>query len=608
MMKRGIRAAALFLAALPWIVPPADGADLLTAGGRIIVRAHYPTPALGRKTVISFEGQLLSTDPKQGYHVMTVTPAEIELLTAAGLRVEAAPEWRPPSPPAPIPRAAGGIPGYPCYRTVEETYAAAEEIAADHPGLATWVDAGDSWEKTAGAGGYDLRVLRLTNADGGDADRPKLLVTAAMHAREYATAELVLRFAERLVADYDTDPDATWILDHHEIHLMFHMNPDGRKQAETGLWWRKNTNRAYCDPDGYDRGADLNRNFPFRWGCCGGSDGAPCGTTYRGPAPASEPETQAVRAYLSRLFPDRRPEELDAPAPDDTAGLYIDIHSYSRLVLWPWGSNSDAAPNGTQLTTLGRKLAYWNGYTPEQSIGLYPTDGTAKDHAYGTLGVAAFLFEIGTRFFQPCADFEATILPDNLPALRYAARVVRAPYLLPAGPDAAALFLDVDSVPPGTPVTLFATLDDTRYNHANGAEPSQPIAEAEYAVDTPFWADGAVTAALSPSDGRFDTETEDGFGVLETSDLTLGRHFLYVRGRDTDGNWGPVSAVFLHISRGDLDADGEAGLADAVLALRILAGNPAPELRADLENGDPDGNGRIGMDDLLTILRGVAGI
>ena len=49
-------------------------------------------------------------------------------------------------------------------------------------------------------------------------------------------------------------------------------------------------------------------------------------------------------------------------------------------------------------STLGRKLAYWNGYTPEQAIGLYPTDGTTTDFVYGELGIAAYTFELGTAF------------------------------------------------------------------------------------------------------------------------------------------------------------------------------------------------------------------
>ena len=40
-----------------------------------------------------------------------------------------------------------GIPGYPCYRTVEETYATAETIVSTYPSLASWIDVGDSWEK-----------------------------------------------------------------------------------------------------------------------------------------------------------------------------------------------------------------------------------------------------------------------------------------------------------------------------------------------------------------------------------------------------------------------------------------------------------------------------
>ena len=42
------------------------------------------------------------------------------------------------------------IPGYSCYRTVEETYTTAQSVANTHPNLATWIDVGDSWEKSVG--------------------------------------------------------------------------------------------------------------------------------------------------------------------------------------------------------------------------------------------------------------------------------------------------------------------------------------------------------------------------------------------------------------------------------------------------------------------------
>ena len=106
------------------------------------------------------------------------------------------------------------IPGFPCYRTVEETYAMAEQIVADHPDLATWIDTGDSWEKLNGLGGYDLRVLRLTNA-AIPGPKPKLFLTGSIHAREYTPAELLNRFAEDLANRYGINADITWLLDYH---------------------------------------------------------------------------------------------------------------------------------------------------------------------------------------------------------------------------------------------------------------------------------------------------------------------------------------------------------------------------------------------------------
>ena len=123
------------------------------------------------------------------------------------------------------------------------------------------------------------------------------------------------------------------------------------------------------------RGADLNRNFPFEWGAHGGSSGVPCDETFRGASAGSEPETTSVINYLRTIFPDVRPPDLVTPAPADTSGIFLDVHSYGQLVMWPWGFTNGIAPNGVGLTTLGRRTAYLNDYTPEQAIELYVTDG-----------------------------------------------------------------------------------------------------------------------------------------------------------------------------------------------------------------------------------------
>jgi carboxypeptidase T len=112
-----------------------------------------------------------------------------------------------------------GIPGYACYRTVEETYTSLQNLATAYPNLAEVLDIGNSWEKATpnGLPGYDLNVLKLTNRSL-PGPKPIFFLMAAIHAREYVTAETALRFAENLLTQYGHDADATWLLDHFELH------------------------------------------------------------------------------------------------------------------------------------------------------------------------------------------------------------------------------------------------------------------------------------------------------------------------------------------------------------------------------------------------------
>ncbi|HNS52364.1 MAG TPA: M14 family zinc carboxypeptidase [Anaerolineae bacterium] len=517
-------------------------------GEEAAVRVYYPDDAMRIAVYLGFEPFVYETNYREGYHVMVLAQAEIDRLAALGLRIERDTVWMPPPVTGPLPEGITTIPSYPCYRTVEETYAAAQAIVTNYPALAGWLDVGDSWQKAQGPGGYDMMVLKLTNS-AIPGDKPDLFITAAIHAREYTTAETATRLAEYLVSHYETDADAHWLLDYHEIHMMLQANPDGRKKAETGLSWRKNVrdNCWYSMPPNGD-GIDLNRNFAFKWGCCGGSSGTACSSTYRGTTAASEPETQAVQDYMAAVFTDQRgPLDTD-PAPAAATGLYIDLHSYGELVLWPWGWTSTDSPNHTQHQTLGRKFAYFNNHTPQKSYQLYATDGTTNDHAYGLYGVAAYCIEMGTAFFQDCASFESTIYPSNLQTLIYAAKVARTPYETPLGPDALSLLATPAGVPIGTPMTLSATIDDTRYNNTNGTEPTQVIATAEYYVDIPPWVGGALAALpMEASDGSFDAKSEAVTATVDTTGWSEGRHILFVRGQDANGDWGAFSAIFVNL-------------------------------------------------------------
>ncbi len=512
----------------------------------------FPDEMTFLKANITLHNEKITTDPQQrAIWVPLSNDAlnKIQPFTTSMTKVEDPAKLYPQRASSLSSSSMPGIPGYSCYPTVEETQSDIEQLVTQYPQFASIEDIGNSWQKQAGNGGYDLNVLKLTNGQV-TGEKPKLFIHAAMHAREYATSPLVLQFAKNLLNEYSTDADTQWILDRHEIHLLLHMNPDGRKKAETGLSWRKNVNSNYCGSNSEAIGADLNRNFSWAWNTVdGGSSGNQCSDLFRGPTPASEPETQAVETYVRNLFGDHRGPNRNDAAPDTTQGLHIDVHSYSELVLFPWGDTNTLAPNGVAMRSLGRKLARYNGYMPMQSVGLYPTDGTSDNLSYGELGIPHMTFELGTAFFQSCSIYNEKVLPDNLKALKYAAKIVEAPYLMPSGPDItdiSSVGQPIDAIAQNYRITLNVTASDDRFSRRGGTETTQDISEIALYIDDAPW-DGGQATLLTASDGTFDEKTEQGELQINASDLSLGQHTLYLKAKDTSGQWGAMSAQFIKI-------------------------------------------------------------
>jgi carboxypeptidase T len=435
------------------------------------------------------------------------------------------------------------------YRTVAEMRAYANSKVAQYPNLAEVFVYGQSWERVhnGGSAGSDLFGITLTNRQIAG-PKPTFFLMAAIHARELTTSELALRFIDYLLTNYGTDGDVTWLLDEHKIVVVPVANPDGRVIAETGFYQRKNTNTTYgggcANPPTVSNqyGVDLNRNSNFKWGTVNPPSEPRCGQTYPGPTAASEPETAALENLVRSLFPDQRgPLDTD-PAPLTATGMFLTLHSYSNLVLWPWGWTSQASPNNTSFTYMGTKFASYNGFTPEQSVGLYPTSGTTDDWAYGELGLAAMTFEVGPSggtcggFFPPfsCLDGNSggSFWPRNLPAFIYAARIARAPYQLALGPSPESVTATATGA---NTFDLRAQLDE-QYNGG------QAISAAEYYIDTPPWR-GGTPVAMVALDGNFNSVTETAAASVGP---LFGKHLIYVRGRDALGNWGPVRGVFVN--------------------------------------------------------------
>jgi len=528
--------------------PQAATAAAPGPGEGAVVRVYFPDKAaldeLPRTT------DIWEVNHAAGYLVTWASPLRQADLTAAGYTVEVDAEYTARiTAPRVVPEdQVNGIPGFACYRTVEETQATLTSLNTTYPNLVLVNDIGNSWDKQTGGGpsGYDILLLRLTNEDFTPAGgKFRFFLMAEAHAREYVTTETATRLAEYLLSSYGTDPDITWLLDYGEIHIVAMTNPDGRKFAEQGELWRKNTNNTNGCTSFPDYGTDLNRNASFKWGDAGTN---PCEETYQGPFANSEPETQAIQTYVAGILEDRRgPADTDA-TPADYQGLFITLHSYSGLVLWPWGWTGTAAPNDTGLQTLGRKLAYFNNYSPQQSVELYATTGSHDDWAYGILGVPAYTFEMGNDFFEPCSGYESIIWPDNRDALLWAFKTARRPYMTPAGPDVTAAAVSPANVLPGAIITLTGSVTDTRYYDDDGTEPTQNIQAARYSIDTPSWITGATTYAMAAADGSFNAKTENVTAAVDTTGLTPGRHTLFIEGQDLSGNWGVPTAVFFNIS------------------------------------------------------------
>ena len=452
---------------------------------------------------------------------------------------------------AQTPRAAisgpGSIAGFPCYRTVEQTFADLAALAAANPQLADWIDIGDSWEKQQNLGGFDIHALVLGNQQ--VTPLADLVIIAAMHAREYATAELATRFAEQLVSGYGVDADSTWLLDHYHVHIIPQLNPDGRKIAEqpATAFKRKNHNADFC-PTGapVNNGIDLNRNSSVLWDFGSGSSGNTCSQIFRGPMAASEPETAAIEAYIDQVFADARPgdpQDLNTAAPADTPGLFISIHSFSALILFPWEASTQNSGNHIGLRTLARKMAFFNDYEPCQDC-LGVAAGTTPDYAYGERGVAAYTYEIGTEFFQSCSDFENTILPANLAALNYAVKATRRPYQEPAGPE----ITGINTQMTASGLLVTAVADDSRRSSINGdGEPpdsAEPVTQAQLSINTPPFLSSQLLP-MSASDGSFDSSVETIELLLPPWTLNAGRHTIYIIATDSTGQTGVPSATFV---------------------------------------------------------------
>lgn len=214
-----------------------------------------------------------------------------------------------------------------------------------------------------------------------DENEPEVLYDALHHAREPLSMEATVVFMDWLVTNYGTDPDATLIVDERELFFVPCLNPDGyeynyQQNPGGGGMWRKNRRN-----NGGSYGVDLNRNYATAWNAPnGGSSSSPSSTTYRGTSAFSEPETQAIEAFAqSRQFV-----------------TIFTTHTYTDVLLRPWGWQNGDPANVAAYDTLGDYYVQENGVQHGSISGLlYIASGSAVDHHHTTRGSYSWTAELG---------------------------------------------------------------------------------------------------------------------------------------------------------------------------------------------------------------------
>ena len=290
-------------------------------------------------------------------------------------------------------------------------------------------------------------------------DRDAVLLTGAVHAREWGGAEICVNVATDLCEAYTvgtglgyggkyfTSAEVRAIVEGINLLVFADVNPDGRNFSQTTeALWRRNRNPADSGGNPSCIGVDLNRNQDFLWdfptqfdpasGVNTSADPCSASQTYRGSASTSEPEAKNV-VWLMDTYPRNR--------------WYLDLHSHGETILHSWGDDENQSanasenfanpafdgqrgvagdaygeyiPNGDLTEAVELANAFHKAlqavrgkdYLVEPAYSLYPTSGANDDYAYSRAfldpsknKIYAYTVEWGTEFQPPWAEMEQVV-------------------------------------------------------------------------------------------------------------------------------------------------------------------------------------------------------
>ncbi|XP_075199639.1 carboxypeptidase A1-like [Anomaloglossus baeobatrachus] len=262
---------------------------------------------------------------------------------------------------------------YSTYHTIEEIYSWIDSLVMEYPQLVTKIDIGQSSE------GRPIYALKFST--GGN--KPAIWIDTGIHSREWITQATGVWTAKKIASSYGVKSSLTDFLGHFDIFLEIVTNPDGYAYTHsTNRMWRKTRS---INVGSSCIGVDPNRNWNAGFGGPGSSSN-PCDETYHGAHPHSEPEVNAV---------------VDFILAHGNVKAMLTIHSYSQMLLFPYGYTTNLAPDHEELMELAEKMAvalaslHGTRYTYGTTIAtIYRADGTTTDWAYNNGIKYSYTFEL----------------------------------------------------------------------------------------------------------------------------------------------------------------------------------------------------------------------
>jgi hypothetical protein len=372
--------------------------------------------------------------------------------------------------------------------------------------------------------GREYIALKLTQdaREVRDGTRPATLYAATHHAREWISTEVDRRLLNWYIDRWRAnDKDVKRLLKDNELWFVLVHNPDGYQYTfDTERLWRKNLR----DNDGNgtinnNDGVDPNRNYSEHWNYdTEGSSSLFPSQTYRGPAPESEQETQAMVGLFDKV----------------RFRFAISYHSFGPLLLYPqgWQTLTPSADDPIYVALTGRDTdPAVPGFNPGVSADLYTTNGEFTDWAHGDRNTLAWTPELeegceGCGFVFP--DDEALVQAEFQKNLDFAVRVAKSATdpddpVSHIGLDTAGLYLDTSKLDPWK--TNWPTSDlrvDVSYA-GDSAQPVEVLAKR---------AAGPVTLRYSVNNGAVQTATtkESPDGERYGGNNAYNTYYHYLRG------------------------------------------------------------------------------